>query len=126
MPEVKPLDTGPQAKVRQPKYPFRSLPAHSMFIGPTGSGKTLCLLRTLMDSDKLGGMFDRFFIASPNVFVDPQYKPLLDYIQRTTGQKKEDYCHEEFSTAAVQQLMEEQKKTNQYLRKIGAKACFPR
>ena len=121
MPQVKPLDAGPEAKVRQPKYPFRALPAHSMMVGTTGAGKSLTLIRTLMDRDKLGLMFDRFLIASPNVNVDPQYKPLIAYIERTTGQKKEDFCYEEFDSAAIRQLMEDQKKTNAYLRKIGAK-----
>ena len=98
MPQVKPLDTGPEAKVRQPKYPFRQLPAHSMMVGTTGAGKSLTLIRTLMDRDKLGGMFDRFLILSPNVNVDPQYKPLIAYIEKTTGQKKDDFCFEEFDS----------------------------
>ena len=73
MPEVKPLKMGHDPMVRQPKPPFRALPANSIHIGPSGSGKSLTLLRTLMDSDKLGGMFDRVMVLSPNVFVDPQY-----------------------------------------------------
>ena len=121
MPQVKPLDAGPDAKVRQPKYPFRALPAHSILVGTTGAGKSLTLIRTLMDKDKLGGMFDRFMIQSPNIFVDPQYKALIDYIEKTTGQRKDDFCFEEFDSAAIRQLMEDQKKSNAYLRKIGAK-----
>ena len=66
-------------------------------------------------------MFDRYLVLSPNIFVDPQYKTLIDYIEKTTGQKKEDCCFEEFDQEAVRTLMEEQKKTNAYLRKIDAK-----
>ena len=121
MPEVKPLKTGKDPKVRQPKPPFRALPANSLHVGPSGSGKSLTLLRTLMDADKLGNCFDRFMVLSPNVFVDPQYKPLIQYIEQTTGQKKDDFCFEEFDHDAIRQLMDEQKKTNAYLRKIGAK-----
>ena len=121
MPEVKPLKSGEGPTVRQPKAPFRALPGNSLHIGPSGSGKSLALIRCLIDSDKLGGMFDRFLVLSPNVFVDPQYRTLIDYIEKTTRQKKEDCCFEEFDQDAVRALMEEQKKTNAYLRKIGAK-----
>jgi len=121
MPEVRPLKTGHDPKTRQPKAPFRALPANSISIGPSGSGKSLTLLRTLMDADKLGGMFDRYEIYSPNIFVDPQYKNLIAYIEQQTGQKKDDFCHEEFDTDSVRQMMEDQKKANAYLRKIGAK-----
>ena len=121
MPEVKPLQAGEGPTVRQPKPPFRALPANSLHIGPSGSGKSLALIRTLIDGDKLGGMFDRYLILSPNIFVDPQYRTLIDYVEKTTGQKKEDFCFEEFDQGAVKTLMEEQKKTNAYLRKIKAK-----
>lgn len=121
MPEVKPLKTGSDPKVRQPKPPFRALPANSIHVGPSGSGKSLTLIRTLMDADKLGGMFDRMELYSPNIDVDPQYKPLIAFIEETTGQKKEDFCHEEFDGESVRKLMEEQRKSNAYLRKIGAK-----
>ncbi len=121
MPTVKPLKTGTAAQVRQPKPPFRALPANSIHIGPSGAGKSLTLLRTLMDSDKLGGMFDRYELFSPNIFVDPQYRSLIEYVEKTTGQRKEDFCHEEFDHEAIRNLMEDQKKANAYLRKIGAK-----
>ncbi len=108
-------------KVKQPKAPFRALPANSLHIGPSGSGKSLTLLRTLMDKDKLGGLFDRYEIFSPNVFIDPQYKALIQYIEDQTGQKKEAFCHEEFDQGAIKQLMEDQQKANAYLRKNKAK-----
>ena len=121
MPEVRPLknDSGPT--VRQPKAPFRALPANSLHIGPSGSGKSLALLRTLMDSDKLGGMFDRYEIFSPNIFIDPQYKALIKYIEGKTNQVRKDFCHEEFDQEAIRKLMDEQKKSNAWLRKQGAK-----
>ena len=121
MPVVKALKEEGGPKVKQPKAPFRALPANSLHIGPSGSGKTLTLLRTLMDSNKLGNKFDRFEIYSPNVFVDPQYESLIRYVEKSTGQKRDDFCHEEFDQESIRKLMEEQKKTNAYLRKIDAK-----
>jgi len=121
MPEVKALKTGSEAKVRQPKAPFRSLPANSLHIGPSGSGKSLTLLRTLMDSDKLGGMFDFYLLLSPNIFIDPQYASLIEYVHKTTGQMQSDFCFEDFDQGAIRKLMADQKKANAYLRKIGSK-----
>jgi hypothetical protein len=74
-----------------------------------------------MDSDKLGGLFDRYELFSPNIFIDPQYKALIKYIEEKTNQKREDFCHEEFDQGAIKQLMEDQKKSNAWLRKQGAK-----
>ncbi len=121
MPVVKALKEEGGPKVKQPKAPFRALPANSLHIGPSGSGKSLALLRTLMDNDKLERMFDRYEIFSPNVFIDPQYKALIRYVEDQTGQKKEDFCHEEFDQGAIKQLMEDQQKANAYLRKNKAK-----
>jgi hypothetical protein len=118
---IAPLKSGHDPKTRQPRAPFRALPANSISIGPSGSGKSLTLLRTLLDPDKLGGMWDRYEIFSPNVFIDPQYRSLIEYVQQHTGQKKEDFCHEEFDQEAIRKLMEEMQKSNAYLRKIKAK-----
>ena len=63
VPEVKPLKSDSGPTVKQPKAPFRALPANSLHIGPSGSGKSLTLLRTLMDADKLGGLFDRYSLT---------------------------------------------------------------
>ena len=75
MPEVKPLKVK-DPKVKQPPYPLRSLPANTLHIGPSGSGKSVALIRTLIDRDKLGGCFDAYHVFSPNVWVDSQYKVL--------------------------------------------------
>ena len=121
MPVVKTLKEDGGPTVKQPKAPFRALSANALFVGPSGSGKSLTLLRTLIDRDKLGGMFQRYEIYSPNIFIDPQYKALISYIEETTGQKKDDFCHEEFDQGSIRKLMDEQKKANAYLRKQGAK-----
>ena len=121
MPVVKALKEEGGPTVKQPKAPFRALPSNSLHIGPSGSGKSLTLLRTLMDSDKLGGMFQRYELYSPNIFIDPQYKALIQYVEDQTGQKKEEFCHEEFDQQSLKKLMEDQQKVNAYLRKNKAK-----
>jgi GTPase SAR1 family protein len=122
MPEIKPLDLEKKdGKVLQPKLPFRSLPFNLVSIGPSGSGKSLTIIRSMTDRKLLGGMFQRYLLFSPNIFVDPQYKFLISYIEETTGQKQEDFCFDTFEQDEVRKLMEDQKKTNTYLRKIGSK-----
>jgi hypothetical protein len=66
-------------------------------------------------------MWDRYEIFNPNVFIDPQYKPLIAYVEEHTNQKREDFCHEEFDQEAIRKLMEEMQKSNTYLRKIKAR-----
>ena len=94
MPVVKPLKEDDGPTVKQPKAPFRALPANSLHIGPSGSGKSVALIRTLIDRDKLGGCFDAYHVFSPNVWVDSQYRILGKYIQDHTGQKLEDCFHD--------------------------------
>ena len=121
MPVVKQLKTGSTTTVRQPKPPFRSLPANSIHIGPSGSSKTYTLIATLTQSDMLGAMFDKYLLLSPNIFIDPQYRVLIDHVKQVTGQKEDEFCFEEFDQPALRKLMEDQKKINTYLRKIKAK-----
>jgi hypothetical protein len=121
MPKVEAIKLAHNPKVRQPKAPFHGLPGSSISIGPSGVGKSVVLIRTLTDKDKLGGLFDRYEFFSPNIFQDPQYEYLIEYVISRTGQKKEDFCHEEFDQDFIRKIMEDQKKSNTYLRKIGAK-----
>ena len=119
MPEVKALKVK-DPKVRQPPFPLRSLPANTLHIGPSGSGKSVALIRTLIDRDKLGGCFDAYHVFSPNVWVDSQYQVLGKYIQEHTGQRLEDCFHDTWDPGAIAQLIEDQKKINSYLKKKKA------
>ena len=119
MPEVKPLKVK-DPKVRQPPYPLRSLPANTLHIGPSGSGKSVAFLRSLIDNDKMGNCFDAYHVFSPNVWVDSQYKVLGKYIQEHTGQKLEDCFHDTWDPSAIAQLIDDQKKVNGYLKKKKA------
>ena len=109
MPEVRPLKVK-DPNVKQPPYLLRSLPANTLHIGPSGSGKSVALIRTLIDSDKLGGCFDAYHVFSPNVWVDSQYKVLGRYIEDHTGQKLEDCFHDTWEPGVIAQLIENQKR----------------
>ena len=70
MPEVKALNVGKQLEVPQPKHaPFFKLPRNECMVTVSGGGKTNAHIRTLMDKDKLGGLFDKYIVMSPNCRV---------------------------------------------------------
>jgi hypothetical protein len=95
-------------------------------VGQSGVGKSVVLIRSLVDQDKLGGCFDRYELFSPNIHQDPQFRMLIDYVVNQTGQKPEDFCHEEFDQNFIKTIMLDQKKANLYLRKIGAQRLLSR
>ena len=118
MPEVKPLKLGHQLQVMQPKHaPFFSLPRNECMTTVSGGGKTVAHIRTLMDKDKLGGLFQKYIVLSPNCFTDPSYEPLAKYIFRQTGQKKEDCFFDTWDPQVITDTMTEMRKVNAYVRK---------
>ena len=118
MPEVRPLKLGHQLQVPQPKNaPFFQLPRNEAMVTVSGGGKTVAHIRTLMDPDKLGGLFQRYLVMSPNCLTDPSFIPLAKYIERTTGQTKENCFHEEWDPQVIADTMAEMRKINAYIRK---------
>ena len=120
MPEVKPLNLGKQLEVPQPRNaPFFKLPRNECMVTVSGGGKTVAHIRTLMDPDKLGGLFDRYLVMSPNCRKggDPNYDVLAAYIERTTGQKREDCFYTEWDPQVLLDTMAEMRKVNAYVRK---------
>ena len=118
MPEVKPLKLGKQLDVPQPRHaPFFKLPRNEVMVTVSGGGKTVAHIRTLTDKDKLGQLFDRYIVMSPNAFTDPNYKVLADYIERTTGQKRKDCFFAEWDAQIILDIMAEMRKVNAYVRK---------
>ena len=117
MPEVKEVNVGKQLTVPQPKNaPFFKLPRNECMVTVSGGGKTNAHIRTLIDADKLGGLFDKYIVMSPNCFVDPAYKVLADYIERTTGQKREECFFDQWDPQIILDTMAEMRKVNAYVR----------
>ena len=118
MPEVTRLSVGKQLDVPQPKHlPFFKLPRNECMITVSGGGKTNAHIQTLTQTWGLAGLFDKYVVMSPNAFTDPNYKILADYIERTTGQKKEDCFFTEWDPQVLLDTMAEMRKVNAYIRK---------
>ena len=94
----------------------------------SGGGKTVAHIRTLVDRDKMGGLFHKYLAMSPNAFVDPNYKVLARYIEGATGQKREDCFFSEWDPQIVLDTMAEMRKVNAHIRKTrkqtGAKVLM--
>ena len=72
MTEVKALNVGKQLQVPQPKNaPFFKLPRNAIMLAPSGAGRSHAHIRTLIDPDKPGNLFDKYVVMSPNCWVDP-------------------------------------------------------
>jgi len=120
MPEVRPLKLGRQLDVPQPRHaPFFKLPRNEVMVTVSGGGKTVAHIRTLIDRDKLGGLFDRYLVMSPNCRKggDPNYDVLANYIFQQTGQRREDCFHTEWEPQVILDLMAEMRKVNAHVRK---------
>ena len=118
MPEVKALKLGKQLEVPQPKHaPFFKLPRNECMITVSGGGKTNAHIQTLTDPKMLGGLFDRYYVFSPNAKTDPTYKVLINYIQNTTGQKPEEFVFTEWVPEKITEIMKEMRTVNAYIRK---------
>ena len=118
MPQVKPLKLGKQLEVPQPRNaPFFKLPRNECMVTVSGGGKTVAHIRTLTDRDKLGGLFDKYIVMSPNCNTDPNYDVLASYILKTTGQRREDCFFTEWDPQVILNAMVEMRKINAYVRK---------
>ena len=113
MPEIKPQKVGKQLEVPQPRNaPFHKLPMNQIYLAPSGQGKTVAALSTLMDRDKLGGLFDRYYVFAVNVFTDPQYRPFMRYVENQTGQKPEDCMFDKWDPKKIMDILAEMRKAN--------------
>ena len=83
----------------------------------SGGGKTKAHIRTLIDADKLGGLFDKYIVMSPNCRTNPSYKVLANYIENTTGQSIDDYFFPEWDPQVTLDTMTEMRKVNAYVRR---------
>jgi hypothetical protein len=118
MPDVKALNVGKQLDVRQPtNAPFFKLPRNEIMLTVSGGGKTNAHIQTLTRRDMLGGLFDKYIVLSPNCNTDPSYNVLAQYIERTTGQKREDCFFTEWDPQIITDTMAEMRKVNAYIRK---------
>ena len=99
--------------------PLPDLPTNFLLAAPTASGKTMIILNLILRYYK--GCFARIWIFCPSIRLDPQFKPLVEYLEKMTDQKREPLIFEEFDPAKVGQILEEQRAIVESCRKRGVK-----
>ncbi len=67
------------------------------------------------------GCFARIRIFCPSIKLDPQYKPLRDYLEKMTDQKKEPLMFEEMDHAHLGKILDEQREIVDACRKRKVK-----
>jgi hypothetical protein len=95
--------------------PLPALPTSFVLVAPTASGKSVVLLSLLLKFYR--GMFDRIWVFSPSIFLDPQYKPLRKYLEAMTDQNKEPLMFEDFDQGAVGKILDDQRAIVEFCRK---------
>ena len=100
--------------------PMPDLPTNWLLAAPSGQGKTQILLNLALKFYK--GMFGRIWIFSPSIKLDPQYKPLRDYLEKMCDQRKEPLMFEELDQGVLGELLDAQRKIVEECRKRNKKA----
>ncbi len=99
--------------------PLPDLASNFLLAAPTASGKTQAILNIILKYYK--GMFARVWIFCPSIHLDPQYKPLRDFLEKMTDQKREPLMFEEFDAARVGKILEDQRAIVESCRKRKVK-----
>jgi len=100
--------------------PMPDLPTNWLLSAPSGQGKTQILLNLALKFYK--GLFARIWIFSPSIFLDPQYKPLRDVLEKMCDQTKEPLMFEELDQGALGKILDDQRKIVEECRKRKMKA----
>ena len=100
--------------------PMPPLPSSFVLAGPTASGKSQILLSLLLKFYK--GEFARIWVYCPSFKLDPQYKPLRDYLDKMCDQAKEPLYFEEMNHAHLGRALNEQCEIVESCRKRKVKA----
>ena len=97
----------PEGKPNAFGEPFAALPTSWVLCAPTGGGKSMTLLNLVLKFYK--DMFDRIWIRSASIKLDPQYKVLRDRLDKLTDQKKEPLYFEDWDHEAIGKILDTQR-----------------
>ena len=95
-------------------------PLRGLLLGPSGSGKSVVLVDTILRLYR--GAFERIFIFSPSVNIDSVWKPVKDYIEKDMGvdTAKEQCWWDEWDTSALADIVETQRRVTAELKRQKA------
>ena len=89
------------------------LPMRSMLCGPSSSSKTVLLSN--MTLDIYIDCFNRIYIRSPSIGVDPTWRPVKDYIRdRIKPGDREKIYFDSYEASELEQVIKTQQKVIDY------------
>ncbi len=109
----------------QSKYEITpKLPLRAMVVGPSQTGKSTLIQSMILDIYR--GCFERIYIFSPSIELDHTWQPVKDYIKKDfkVDTNKEKVYFEENDPPALEEIIENQKRLIDFMKKGDCKKMF--
>jgi hypothetical protein len=100
------------------------VPFRSLLLGPSGSGKSTVLQSMILDI--YAGVFQRIYIWSPSVFIDPIWVPVRDYLKKVLHQDeiKEKTLFDHYNESDLDRVISTQFKVVEHQKQNKQKHIF--
>ena len=111
--------------VKQPRDPVVCrTPSNGILCAPSASGKTVLLVSMILQQYR--GCFERVYIMSNSIDMDPQWEPVKEYIRKELGVNtdREQCWWDEWDEGALRQILAQQKKITQQSKQLGMKKLY--
>ena len=111
--------------VKQPPDPVVCrTPSNGILCAPSASGKTVLLASMILEQYR--GCFERVYIMSNSIDMDPQWDPVKEYIRKDLGVNtdREQCWWSEWDEGALRNILAMQKKITQQSKQLGMKKLY--
>ena len=111
--------------VKQPQDPaVCRTPSNGILCAPSASGKTVLLVSMILEQYR--GCFERVYVMSNSIDMDPQWEPVKEYIRKELGVNtdREQCWWDEWDEGALRQILAQQKKITQQSKQLGMKKLY--
>ena len=124
MGKVKVFPTAEYTVKQPPDAVVCRTPSNGILCAPSASGKTVLLVSMILEQYR--GCFERVYIMSNSIDMDPQWDPVKEYIRKDLGVNtdREQCWWSEWDEGALRQILAQQKKITQKSKELGMKRLF--
>ena len=115
----------PEFSVKQPPDPVVCrTPSNGILCAPSASGKTVLLVSMILEQYR--GCFERVYVFSNSIDLDPQWEPVKKYIREDLGVNtdREQCWWDGWNEDALRQILDQQKRITQKSKELGMKRLF--
>lgn len=123
-PDIKPHNKTDEYHCKQSKYSdVAELPTRALILGPSHVGKSILLQNFILDIYK--DCFNKVYIFSPSIDIDPVWVPVKEYLDKHLNTDKDDKVYfSEYDPEALGEILETQRKIVQYQKQHKMKKIF--